>query len=150
MPLRLRHLAPVAAVLALALTGCRSKSKPNFEATVSINGDPGSPAPSEATVADDLRDRLEILSVQREVDSGSTDDGLPTGRLRAKDKDEALPHLDALCLNGALSVRAVHDQSVYLSAAARRDPSKLPADYQILNYTVTAGGKSRATTCRPR
>ena len=42
-----------------------------------------------------------------------------------------------------LSVRIVHDQSVYLTDAVRSDPSKLPADHEILTFTLLDGERTK-------
>jgi len=121
---------------ALLPIGCRSGIEANFEAQVSLAADPGVRPPSEETVAAELRARAKLLALPADIDPASSGDGLLNIRFRAKSKEEALQKLDALCQSGVLSVRAVHDQSVYLADAARTDPSKLPPGYEIMTNAL--------------
>lgn len=133
MPVSRYLVAPLLATAALAATGCKSpgpKVHPNFEAILSADGD----AP-EATLVSELRRRAEILTIPSEIDPGPAGDRKITLRLRAKDESEAHGSLAALCQSGHLTVRAVHDRTVYLTDVARTDPSKIPADCDLLTYS---------------
>jgi preprotein translocase subunit SecD len=138
-----QFLALALAGASLALTSCKSKSKPNFEAVLSL-------APSiegtvsEATLVSELQARVKLLSLTAEIDAGPTGDHRITVRLKAKDKTQALARMDALCETGSLSVRVVHNQTVYLSAAVRTDPSKLPAGHEIMTFRLQAGELSKS------
>ncbi len=137
-------LLPALAGFALSLAGCRPGIDPNFEAVVSIAGEPGIPAPRKEVVAAELRERAKVLSLALEIDAGSPADGKLTLRFEADDKNDALARLDALCQSGKLAVRAVHEQTVFLSDAARSDPSRVPAGYEILPLSLQVGEASRS------
>lgn len=142
MPTPVHMVALALACATLALTGCRSKTKPNFEAILSIA--PGLDGTvSESTIVSELRARVDLLSLIAEVEVGTEGDQRIHVRLRADDREQALAQLDALCETGALSVRAVHDQTVYLSDAVRSDPSKLPADHEIMTYELQLGERTQ-------
>lgn len=141
MPSPFQLLALAMACTALALSSCRAKFKPDFEAVLSF-ADTGESV-SEETLADELRERAKLLSLNARVDPGPAGDHRLGIRFEAADKDEALAQLDALCQFGQLSVRVVHDQSVYLTDAVRSDPSKLPADHEILTFTLLDGERTK-------
>ncbi|NIP93351.1 MAG: hypothetical protein GWO24_07805 [Akkermansiaceae bacterium] len=135
------RLAVVLGILGLA--GCRPAIDPDFEAIVSITPVPGSGSPSEEAVALELRARAATLSLAAEIDPNPPGDARIIIRLEAGSREEADAALDALCQSGQLSVRPVHDQTVYFSDLAGRDPSKIPPGYEILPQSVHLGEDSR-------
>ena len=138
-----QFLALALACASLGLTSCKSKSKPNFEAILSLPPSIKGPV-SEAAIVSELQARVKCLSLTAEIDAGTAGDHRITVRLKAKDKEQALARMDALCETGSLSVRAVHGQTVYLSAAVRTDPSKLPAGHEIMTFRLQAGELSKS------
>lgn len=134
-------LALLAGILGLA--GCRPAIDPDFEAILSITPGSGSGSPSGETVALELRARAAALSLAAEIDSSSPGHARIIIRFEAGSREEALAALAALCQSGQLSVRPVHDQTVYFSDLARRDPSKIPPGYEILPQSAHLGEDSR-------
>ena len=141
----MRIPVPLAGVLltcvCLSLTGCKSKSRPNFEAILSLP--PDNPGLAETTLAAELKARAEalemVLEVLPAVESGEDLDRRLTVQFRAENKEEALSGLDALCESGRVSIRAVHDRSAYLTDIIRKDPSQFPPDHEIRTYRIEAG-----------
>ena len=124
-------------LLAITLPGCKSKSRPNFEATLSLP--PGQPGLSETALTTELEARAEALGIVARAASGAPGDQRLTVRLRADDKEEALAHLDALCESGKISIRSVHDRTAFLLDVARDDPSQFPEDHEIRPHNLGQG-----------
>ena len=124
-------------VLALTLPGCKSKTKPNFEAILSLP--PDQPSLSETSLAAELEDRARALGITATAEAGVPGDQRLVVRLRAAGKDEALAHLDSLCETGKISIRTVHDRTAFLLDIARSDPSQFPDDHEILSSEHSQG-----------
>ena len=121
----------------LALTGCKTRNKPNFEAVLSLP--PDNHSLSETTLATELQGRAELLGFVIEIEPGDNADGRLTLRLHAETKEDALIKLDALCESGRISIRAIHDRSAYLTDVIRKDPSQFPPDHEIRTHQIEAG-----------
>lgn len=139
-----RLLVFLSGIGVLATAGCEPRFRANFEAVISLSPELSGATPSEATVAEELRARIGILPIEAQVDPGAPDDARISIRLLAPDQQTALAQLDALCHSGELSVRAVHDQTVYLSSAIQTDPGKMPPDHELLSYSITIGNQTRS------
>ena len=126
----------------LSLTGCKSESRPNFEADLSLP--PDNPDLSESTLVAELKARAELLEMGLEIKPGEELDRRLTVRFRAEDKEDALARLDALCQSGRVSIRAVHDRSAYLTDIIHKDPSQFPPDHEIHTHRIEAGDVPRS------
>ncbi len=137
----MRISLPLASVLltcvCLSLTGCKTKSRPNFEAVLSLP--PDNPDLSETTLVAELKARAELLEMELEIKPGEELDRRLTVRFRAEGKEDALNRLDALCESATISIRAIHDRSAYLTDIIRKDPSQFPPDHEILTHEIEAG-----------
>ncbi len=121
----------------LALTACKPRNHPNFEAILSLP--PDSPDLAASTLATELKNRADLLDIPLEINLSESSDGRLTVRLHASDKEDALNRLDQLCENGRISIRAIHDRSAYLTDIILKDPSQFPPDYEILTHEVISG-----------
>ena len=124
-------------VLALTLPGCKSKAKPNFEATLSLP--PDQPDLSETSLVAELETRARALNIVAKAEAGIPGDQRLTVWLRAADRGEALTHLDALCESGRISIRSVNDRTAFLLDIAHKDPSQFPEDHEIRPYELGQG-----------
>ena len=121
----------------LALTACKPRNHPNWEATLSLP--PDSPNLAAATLATELKSRAALLEIPIKINPSESSDGRLTIRFYASDKKEALNRIDKLCENGRISIRAIHDRSAYLTDIILKDPSQFPPDYEILTHEVISG-----------
>jgi len=121
----------------LALTACKPRNHPNWEATLSLPPDSSNLA--AATLTTELKNRAALLDIPIKINPSKSSDGRLTIRFYASDKKEALNRIDKLCENGRISIRAIHDRSAYLTDIILKDPSQFPPDYEILTHEVISG-----------
>ena len=102
----------------LALTACKPRHDPNWEATLSLP--PDSPNLAAATLSTELKSRAALLEIPIKINPSKNSVGRLTIRFYASDKEDALSRLDRLCVNGTISIRAIHDRSAYLTDIASK------------------------------
>ena len=121
----------------LALTACKPRKSPNWEATLSLP--PDSPGLALTTLATELKNRAALLEIPLKINPSESSNGRLTIRFHASDKKDALKRIDKLCENGRISIRAIHDRSAYLTDLILKEPSQFPPDYEILTHEVISG-----------
>jgi len=126
----------------LALTACKPRHDPNWEATLSLP--PDSPNLAAATLTTELKNRAALLEIPIKINPSENSVGRLTIRFYASDKEDALSRLDRLCVNGTISIRAIHDRSAYLTDIASKEPSQLPPDYEILLFDPDGAGQEKS------